>query len=99
MKLNCAERRAIVLEIKAALADAEEHPDPSLITTDVGQCLNELFSSEESIHELSDSVRTSPIGEAYSRWTAHRIATGHTGSRFSNGHVNDPRTMNAPLIN
>ena len=42
--------------------------------------LAELFSSEKEWTRWTDSFRVSDAGEAYTRWTEHRIATGHTGA-------------------
>jgi hypothetical protein len=74
MKTECAECRAIALEMKAALADVQQHPNPAFIATDVRQRLRELFSSEESINKLANSGRNTKVGRAYSRWNEHRIA-------------------------
>jgi hypothetical protein len=43
MKSECAECSAIALEMKAAPSDVQQHPDPTLVTSDVRQRLRELF--------------------------------------------------------
>jgi hypothetical protein len=63
MNLDCAECHAIAPEMRAALPDVQRHTHPSLIMTDVRQCLRELFSLEDSIRELSDSPRNSRMEE------------------------------------
>jgi len=86
MSNYCAECHAIGLEMRAALAEVQQHPDPTLVANDVRERLKELFASEESIADLSESIHTSRLGEAYSRWRHHRIATGHTGEGIGSLH-------------
>jgi hypothetical protein len=81
MDRNCSECQTIAGQLRAALAELVRSPSrSSLSREDIRASLSELFASEEKIARLGDSFRNSSAGQAYARWTEHRIATGHTGS-------------------
>jgi hypothetical protein len=83
--MKCAECQAISAQMRVALAELmKKRPsDPSASREDLHNFLNKLFSSEIEIARLADAFRETRLGRGYARWTEHRIATGHTGTRVS----------------
>jgi len=71
-------------QLRVALTELMKRPpDPSASREDLHNFLIKLFSSEAEIHRLADAFRVSDAGRAYTGWTEHRIATGHTGATVS----------------
>ena len=84
MVMDCNECQSIAAQLRVALAGLMKRPmDPSASREDLHNFLNKLFSSEMEIARLADSFRETRLGQGYTRWTEHRIATGHTGARVS----------------
>jgi len=81
MNTKCTECQAIAARMRIALAELMKRPrDPSVSREDLHNLLNDLFSSEMETARLAELFRDSDAGRAYTRWTDHRIATGHTGA-------------------
>src|SRR5207249_11822506 len=81
---KCPECQAMATQMRTALAELMKRPSkPRASREEIQATLTNLFSSEKEIARLTDLFRQSEAGQAYEKWTEHRIATGHTGAGAS----------------